>query len=171
MESDFIIQFSIFKKIADLGFSRLAIFFFFCLILGCGNSYTPEEEKNLKTLSCKTSEKIFSYDEVAYYGQKGGNQLQYSNIREGIYSACMNCHLAPSNAGGFSFIDSYKGQIKTIAGETKFFPGYFEIAEKVYEYLNILEGEVNQNVIEEIAEYADQKLFITKQLKVCLKVV
>lgn len=122
---------------AALNVLRSAFLVFMGLIvLGCGNGYTPEEEKTLKTLSCKTQEKTFSYDEIVYLGQKGGNQLQFSDLREGLYSACMNCHLAPANAGGFSFIDSYNGQIKTIAGETKFFSGYFEIAEKVYEYLN-----------------------------------
>ena len=121
---------------AGLSFLRLAFVFLMFAFLGCGNKLTPEEDLTVKNLLCEKSEKVFSYDEVVYLGQKGGGNLTFSDIREGIYSACMNCHMAPSNAGGFSFIDSYQGQIKTIAGKTDFFPGYFEIAEKVHQYLS-----------------------------------
>lgn len=121
---------------AGFDFSKLAFLFLFVIsVLSCGNKYTPEDEITVKNLMCKKSEKVFSYDEVVYRGEKGGSHLHFSDIREGIYSACMNCHMAPSNAGGFTFIDSYQGSVKTIAGKTEFFPGYFEIADKVNQYL------------------------------------
>lgn len=104
-------------------------------ILSCGNRYTPEEEKTLKNLMCKSSEKVFSYDEIVYQGQKGSGRLSYNDIRDQISSACMHCHMAPANSGQFTFIDSYHGEIRTIAGKTDYYPGYFEIAEKVNQYL------------------------------------
>lgn len=90
----------------------------------------------VKNALCTPAEKNFSYDEIVYQGQKGGGRLSFNDIRDNIYSSCMNCHMAPSNSGNFTFIDSYQGEVRTIAGQTKFYPGYFEIAEKVVEYLD-----------------------------------
>jgi hypothetical protein len=121
-------------------FKSFLLFCIFCisiLLSGCGNKKTDETPLTVRNLLCKPASKVFSYDEIVYQGQSGGGNLSLNDIRENIFSSCMNCHLAPSNSGNFTFIDSYQGEIRTIAGQTRFYPGYFEIAEKVYEYLNV----------------------------------
>lgn len=110
--------------------------FFAFANMSCGNKYTPEEEKTVKNLMCKSSEKVFSYEEVVYDGQRGRGRLSYNDVRDSINSACMTCHQAPSRTAGFTYIDSYRGEVRTIDGKTEFYPGYFEIAEKTVEALN-----------------------------------
>ncbi len=121
------------------GFKSFLLFFvsiFTISLVGCGNKKIEAVPVTVKNLLCKPANKVFSYDEIIYQGQSGSSRLSFSDIRENIFSSCMNCHMAPSSSGNFTFIDSYKGEIRTIAGKTEFYPGYFEIAEKVYEYLN-----------------------------------
>lgn len=99
-------------------------------LISCGGKYTPEPDSSLRAFQCPPVEKTVSYDEIEYLGTKGSGRLEYSDLKDGLKSACMNCHQAPANSGGFSFIDSYWGEERTIAGKTQFYPGYFEIAEK-----------------------------------------
>lgn len=112
------------------------IFLLLNTAVGCGGKYTPEPDNSLKAQQCKPAEKIYSYDEIEYLGAKGSNRISFSDIRDGINSACMNCHQAPAASGNFSYIDSYQGEVRTVAGKTQYFPGFYEIAEKSAEYLN-----------------------------------
>ncbi len=68
--------------------------------------------------------------EVKFLGKRVGGMHSFATIRDEINSACMNCHLAPSNAEGVTYIDSYLGQELTLGGVTKYYPGLFEMAEK-----------------------------------------
>lgn len=106
-----------------------------CLfVVGCGGKYEPTDDLNsFKAQACTPAEKQGSFEEVIYEGLKGSGILSYNDLKDSINSACMNCHMAPSNSGEFTFIDSYKGEIRTIGGKTAFYPGYFDIAEKVVE--------------------------------------
>ncbi len=104
-------------------------------ISACGNRKPEIIPASVKNLSCQPVEKVFSYDEIVYDGQKGSGRISFTDIKNNIYSTCMGCHMAPSNSGGFTFIDSYRGEVRTIAGKTQFYPGYYEIAEKVRDYL------------------------------------
>ena len=121
------LQFHITKAVM----TTVLVFLFF----SCGNKKKEELPLTLKNLSCKPAERTFSFDEVVYEGQKGSGRIHFTDIKNNIYSTCMNCHLAPSNSGGFTFIDSYQGEVRTIAGQTQFYPGYFEIAETVLKYI------------------------------------
>lgn len=58
-------------------------------------------------------------------------RLRFSDLRDSINSACTSCHLAPANAGGFTYIDSLNGEERTSGGVTKFYPGFRESAEKM----------------------------------------
>ena len=128
------------SPISRQDFKSCLLFFvqcsFFLFLISCGNKIKEEIPVTVKNALCAPAEKNFSYDEIVYQGQKGGGRLSFNDIRDNIYSSCMNCHMAPSNSGNFTFIDSYQGEVRTIAGQTKFYPGYFEIAEKVVEYLD-----------------------------------
>ncbi len=56
----------------------------------------------------------------------------YVAIREQVQAACKSCHLAPGAAAGdFSYLDAYRGETMLAGGETKFFPGYADAAEKI----------------------------------------
>lgn len=112
------------------------ILFFLTFLFSCGNKKKEEISITIKNSLCKPAEKLFSYDEIIYDGQKSSGRISFNDIRENVFSSCMNCHMAPSASGNFTFIDSYKGEIRTIGGKTDFYPGYYEIAEKVSEYLN-----------------------------------
>lgn len=109
----------------------LVFLFLIVTLASCGGKYTPEEEDRLRALQCPSTDKTYSHDEIEYEGGKGSGLVSFSDLREGINSACMNCHLAPAQSGGFSYIDSYRGEIRTIAGKTSFYPGFLEIADQV----------------------------------------
>lgn len=102
-------------------------------MVSCGGTYSPQEADTLRAMQCPMSDKTFSYDEIAYEGGSGDGQINFSDIRDGINSACMSCHQAPAQSGGFSYIDSYRGEVRTVAGKTNYYPGFYEIAEKVSE--------------------------------------
>ncbi|MGE3757292.1 MAG: hypothetical protein AB7H97_06025 [Pseudobdellovibrionaceae bacterium] len=104
------------------------------LITSCGGKYSGEEDNSVRAMQCPLEEKTYRYDEIEYVGGKGDGRISFSDLRDGINSACMNCHKAPSQSGGFSYIDSYRGEVRTIAGKQDFYPGFFEIAEKVAQY-------------------------------------
>ena len=110
-----------------------------CLLafVGCGGKYEPADDlSTYKAQACHPAEKQNSFEEVIYEGIKGSGILSYNDLKDSISSACMNCHMAPSNSGNFTFIDSYKGEIRTIAGKTMFYPGYYEIAKSVVDSIN-----------------------------------
>ncbi len=109
-----------------------------CLFLiSCGGKYEPADDlSTYKAQACAPTEKQNSFEEVIYEGLRGSGVLSYNDLKDSISSACMNCHMAPSKSGNFTFIDSYKGEVRTISGQTAFYPGYYEIAEKVLESIN-----------------------------------
>lgn len=104
-------------------------------LASCGGKYTPGEQDPLRAQQCPNTDKTYSYDEIEYDGGNSGGLLSFSDLRDGINSACMSCHQAPAQSGGFSYIDSYRGEVRTIAGKTKFYPGFVEISDKVTEYI------------------------------------
>ncbi len=114
------------KPILKMGF----LLFLFSLFLSCGGRNPSDGDDPIRAQQCPSTEKTYSYDELDYSGGKGDGRINFSDLRDGINSACMNCHQAPAQSGGFSFIDSYRGEIRTIAGHTGFFPGFYDIAEK-----------------------------------------
>ncbi len=104
------------------------------LLYGCGGKYSPVEEKTIKTQNCKPVDK-FNLDEIIYTGAKVSGRQSFSDVRSSVNSACMSCHMAPARSGGFTYIDSYKGEFKTISGQSEFYNGFFEQAEKIHEYI------------------------------------
>jgi cytochrome c553 len=106
-----------------------------CILVSCGGKNPTIIDDQIRALQCPSSEKTLSYDEIEYLGGRGDGRLQFSDLRDTLNSACMNCHQAPAQSGGFSYIDSYQGEIRTIAGETKLYPGFYEIAEKATQAL------------------------------------
>lgn len=115
----------------------LNLFLLVFILSSCGGKYNPSPENDsLKAQSCPPIEKSASFEELDYNPKSSHKISSFSDIKQSINSACMSCHMAPSKSGNFSYIDSYKGEIRTIAGETKFYPGITEIAEKVIESLH-----------------------------------
>ncbi|MGZ3746057.1 MAG: hypothetical protein ACXWQA_00295 [Pseudobdellovibrionaceae bacterium] len=104
------------------------------LVSSCGGKYSPQEDSALRALQCPSIDKTYSHDEIAYNGGKGAARSSFSDLRDSVNSACMGCHQAPAQSGNFSYIDSFKGEVRTIAGKTSYYPGLFDIAERVVEY-------------------------------------
>jgi hypothetical protein len=104
------------------------------ILSSCGGKYQIPIPVTFKTKSCIPVDK-YNEDEIIYSGQKNQGRLTYNEIRSSLNSACMSCHMAPARSGGFTYIDSYKGEMRTIGGQTEFFPGLFEVAEKMHEAL------------------------------------
>ncbi len=102
----------------------------FLLLTACGGRYSPVEPLTEKSALCPSIDK-FNFDETVYNGAKAGGFLSYLEIRDSVNSACMNCHLAPSQNGGFSYLDSFLGAEKTFSGVTKYYPGISEVADKM----------------------------------------
>lgn len=109
----------------------LIIFLLISTLQSCGGNNTSETEDPVRALQCPSVEKNYSFDEIAYNGGKSTGQTSYSELKDKINSSCTSCHQAPAQSGGFTYIDSYKGEIRTIAGKTQFYPGFFEIAEQI----------------------------------------
>lgn len=109
---------------------RLILKISLLLFLNACGGRNVDVEDSVRAQQCPSTEKTFSYDEILYAGGKGDGRLNFSDLRDGLNSACMNCHQAPAQSGGFSYIDSYRGEVRTVAGETKFYPGFFDIAEQ-----------------------------------------
>jgi mono/diheme cytochrome c family protein len=126
-------------KLVSPGFSgtphRLVLctglFLFLWMLGACGGTYTPDEDSPLRAMQCPSNEKTYSYDEIEYNGGKGDGRVTFADLKDTFNSACMGCHQAPANSGGFTYIDSYQGEVRTIAGQTQFFPGLFEVADKI----------------------------------------
>ena len=71
----------------------VAILFAMVMIeISCGGKYTPEPDNSLRALQCPPVEKTVSYDEIEYVGTKGSGRLEYTDLRDSLKSACMNCH-------------------------------------------------------------------------------
>lgn len=104
-------------------------------LASCGGKYTPGEQDPLRAMQCPNIDKTYSYDEIEFDGGRGTGLVSFGDLRDGINSACMSCHQAPAQSGGFSYIDSYRGEVRTVAGKTQFYPGFIEIADKVTEYI------------------------------------
>lgn len=100
-------------------------------MISCGGR-KDTEEKSLRSELCTPVSAAKEFFETPYYGDTT-KLLSFQNIRAGINSACMRCHMAPAASGGFSYIDSYRGGETTVNGETRFYPGFYEAAEQIRE--------------------------------------
>lgn len=145
---------------------KLSILFSLLLFVlsSCGGKYSPEEQNALRAMQCPSVDKTYSYDEIAWDGGNGSGQLSFSDLRDGINSACMSCHQAPAQSGGFSYIDSYHGETRTVAGKTDYYPGFFEIAEKVSE--SIFHGNPEKRMPPEERRRKNPEAFISLGNKV-----
>jgi cytochrome c553 len=124
-----------FKSNAKVLFSKITLSLLSLMLLNsCGGKYQSPAAETEKSKNCITVDK-FNEDEIVYSGGKLPGRLNYSDVRNSLNSVCMSCHMAPAHSGGFTYIDSYKGEMRTIAGQTEFFPGFYEVAEKMHEYL------------------------------------
>lgn len=105
------------------------------VLASCGGNYIPEESDPLRAMQCPNTDQTYTHDEIEYEGGKGRGLVSFNDLRDGINSACMSCHQAPAQSGGFSYIDSYRGEVRTIAGQTRYYPGFYEIADQVAQYI------------------------------------
>lgn len=136
-----------------------------CIFIGCGGTYNPQGPESQRSKDCPSVDK-YNFDETIFEGTRVQNQSSFAEIRDTISSSCARCHQAPANSGGFSFIDAYKGEIKTISGKNTFYPGYFEIAEKVQESL---QGRGPNKVVMPPAEVREQNPTLYNELNIKLQ--
>lgn len=101
---------------------------------GCGGRREPSPEDQLRAQSCEPVKAEKEFDETPY---KGGSApvLSYENIRGSLNSACMGCHMAPAQNGGFTYVDSFHEAPFTVNGVTAVYPGFFEAAERMRDSL------------------------------------
>lgn len=101
----------------------------------CSPGKTESEAERMRKMYCKPAITTHQFEETPF---KGGTAqiLSFQNIRANINSACSSCHQVPAKNGGFSYADSWQGLEMTIAGETKWYPGFSDVAEKMRDYIN-----------------------------------
>jgi len=73
-----------------------------------------DEESKIANLTNAQKEKLCpkfidpkAFVERSYSGQKTGGRMSFQQIRNSVNSACMTCHLAPAQSGGFTYEDNY----------------------------------------------------------------
>lgn len=114
-----------------LSFSfRLMVLSLIFLNLSCGGRRAEEIDSSVKAQFCSPMERSKSEEELVYLGKAGSKRTSYGDIVSEFNSACMSCHRAPANAGGFSYLDSFFGENKTFDGVNSFYPGMSEVAER-----------------------------------------
>ncbi len=97
--------------------SILGVGFLLILLASCSKTI-PEDNGDMASkiagLSALQKEKLCpkffdpnAFVERTYSGQKTGGKMSFQEIRNSVNSACMNCHMAPAESGGFSYEDNY----------------------------------------------------------------
>ncbi len=109
---------------------KLPLWGAFLLYVSCGSHSEKSAEEKLREQYCKPVAAAKEFEETPFVGQKD-IQLSFQNIRSGVNSACMRCHMVPSKNGGFSYIDSFQASETSINGISSIFPGFSESAEKM----------------------------------------
>lgn len=86
--------------------------------------------QRLRAEACKPTQASHEFEETPFVGGSA-IVLSFQNIRASVNSACASCHMAPSQNGGFTYIDKWKGEEVSIDGVSQWYPGFFEAAEKM----------------------------------------
>jgi mono/diheme cytochrome c family protein len=115
-------------------FKRLPILGAFVLCLSCGDRTEMSAEDKLRAQFCKPVDAAKEFEETPFVGEKD-ILLSFQNIRSGVNSACMRCHMVPAKNGGFSYLDSLTGGEANISGVNALYPGFSEAAEKMRDTL------------------------------------
>ncbi len=103
---------------------------------GCGKSEddTPHDFPRLpsamKAQYCPPATVTDTIPERQFLGQRLGGSHTYEELRDAVNSSCKDCHQAPAQSKGVTYIDSYQGEERTIDGVTKIYPGLADMAEK-----------------------------------------
>lgn len=92
------------------------------------------EAERLRAEYCKPAQTAHDFEEIPFRGGTA-NILSFQNIRANLNSACASCHALPATSGGFSYLDAWKGEEVSVGGVVKWYPGYFEAAEKMRDYI------------------------------------
>lgn len=104
------------------------------VMAGCGHAEDPPREfpalpATLKSRYCLPAKAANPFPERRFLGQRFASTLSFAELRDAVNSSCRDCHQAPAQAGGVSYIDSHSAEERTIGGSTRVFPGLSEMAE------------------------------------------
>lgn len=117
------------------GFSGgLAAMLILPFLFGCGGAKEMSDAERIRNEFCKPVLADHTFEETPFTGSDA-KVLSFQTIRANINSACATCHAVPAKTGGFSYLDEWKGREIVINGENKYYPGYFETAEKLRDYI------------------------------------
>jgi hypothetical protein len=100
----------------------------------CGNRVELSDADKLRAQNCKPVSAAKEFEETPYLGEDA-LLLSFQNIRSSINSACMRCHMVPSQNGGFSYLDTLGSGEAVVGGVNRSFPGFRDAAEKMREAL------------------------------------
>ncbi len=114
----------------SLVFRGLPILGAFLLCISCSGSRNISEADRLRAEQCKPVGSAKEFEEIPYTGEKEIS-LSFQNIRAGVNSSCMRCHMAPAKNGGFSYLDSIENGEAVVNGVSTKLPGFAEAAEKM----------------------------------------
>lgn len=105
------------------------------MFVGCSGSKDMSEADRLRAMYCPPVQAARTFEEAPF---KGGvaKILSFQGIRANVNAACASCHRVPARNGGFTYLDELKGREETINGRTEWYPGFFEVADKMIEYIN-----------------------------------
>ncbi len=117
---------------------RVSVLFGAAALVHCSGKGSGQKETVFdaeRERLCPRVASVELHDEAPYFGEKSGGEISFRDLREGVMASCKGCHLAPAASGAFTFIDSYRGEIRSIEGKTQFYPGFFEVAESIRDVL------------------------------------
>lgn len=106
----------------------------FLPLASCSADRSLSAEESRRAEFCPPSESQHQYVETPFHGGSA-EVLSFQSIRASVSTACSSCHQAPARNGGFSYIDSWQGQMQTVDGATSWYPGLSDVAEKMRDYM------------------------------------
>lgn len=138
------------------------------LLLGCGagKRLSPEEERRLAL--CPPAHTAHDFEETPYHGGKA-NVYSFQGIRASVNTACSSCHMVPAKTGGFSYVNSLRGQELTVGGQTAWYPGFFEVAEKMRDAIESSDPQKRMPPDERRGNNPETYLEIARQLTAWIK--
>lgn len=122
---------NIFSNLFSRGLTSASVLLIFT---GCGGDKKLSDGERLRAEMCKPATVAAEFEETPYFGATA-DVLSFQSIRARVSTSCAGCHQAPAKIGGFTYVDEWKGGVFTVGGETHYFDGLSEAAEKMARYI------------------------------------
>lgn len=105
-----------------------------CIFTACGGGKELSDAEKFRRENCPEVEAVAEFEETPFYGTDE-EVMSFQNIRARVNTACASCHQVPAKTGGFTYTDKWQGGLETVNGETAYFQGFNEAADKMAEFI------------------------------------